>query len=291
MVDDPGIQLEIRASQKREHHGDLSNRIREFTDSWLRFTGFQPGQEFAIRLLKAPESHVGLGTGTQLGLAVAAGLYHFHHGETPGVETLARSVGRGKRSAIGTHGFMLGGLIVDGGKEFADQIAQLDLHLQLPESWRLVLIQCRNQPGISGAEEEGIFQPDLPRGIERRKLLIEIARHQIIPAVLEGDFDLFCQSVHEFGKSSGAYFADIQGGPFNGKRITEIIELARSRGIQGIGQSSWGPTLYALARSEEHAEQIRHQMSEDLYEDETIIVTRPSQAGARIQIDEKSCKN
>ena len=69
-----------------------------------------------IRVHRALPSHVGLGSGTQLALAVARALTELHGIEaTP--QELARVVGRAQRSAIGTWTFGGGGLVVEGGRK------------------------------------------------------------------------------------------------------------------------------------------------------------------------------
>ena len=64
---------------------------------------------------------------------------------------LAELVGRGERSAIGTHGFAQGGLLVEGGKAAGESVSPLVSRLELPADWALVLLIDRGQRGLSGA--------------------------------------------------------------------------------------------------------------------------------------------
>lgn len=284
MVDQPGLQLSIQPASEMRYEGLQSQRTKQFTESWLRFTGHTPSTAFHVVLHQCPESHIGLGTGTQLGLAVAAGLFQFCCGETPAIETVAESVGRGKRSGVGTYGFLHGGLIVDRGKTANEKLAGLDLHLPFPEDWRFVLIKSEADSGLSGTQEENFFTESTESLIGKRNQLIEIAKSQIVPAVIKKDFDTFSQAVYQFGKTSGSYFSKVQGGPFNGRRITEIITRLREFGFMGVGQSSWGPTVYAVAKSDNEANRISELMSIHLSRQETMIVTRPSRGGATISV-------
>src|SRR5207247_6472018 len=67
-----------------------------------------------LRVHRALPPHAGLGSGTQLALAVARAIADLY--DVPGdAPTLAAAVGRGQRSAVGTWIFAGGGLVVEGG--------------------------------------------------------------------------------------------------------------------------------------------------------------------------------
>lgn len=51
-------------------------------------------------------------------------------------------------------------------------------------------------------------------------------------------------------KRMGAYFAPIQGGPFVSAGVAAVLDGLSREGVTGLGQSSWGPTGFALAASE-----------------------------------------
>jgi len=70
------------------------------------------------------------------------------------------------------------------------------------------------------------------------------------PAAAQGAFEAFSESVYEFGRAAGACFAARQGGPYNGPLLTELVAAIRHLGVRGVGQSSWGPTIYALLPDE-----------------------------------------
>ena len=69
-----------------------------------------------FEILHAPPEHAGLGVGTQLSLAVTRVLTAMAGVETISIADLADLSERGLRSGIGLHGFVHGGLIVDGGR-------------------------------------------------------------------------------------------------------------------------------------------------------------------------------
>ncbi|MET0367291.1 MAG: GHMP kinase, partial [Methylobacterium sp.] len=43
------------------------------------------------------------------------------------------------------------------------------------------------------------------------------------------------------------------GGRYASAAVARVLEQAAQRGVAGYGQSSWGPTGFILARSEEEA--------------------------------------
>lgn len=282
MVQQPGMELTIAPNDKRVFTGPQANRLEQFTNYWLEFTRVEIVDEFQLELAMAPPSHIGLGTGTQLGLCVATLLFQYHYGQSPSVDRLAASTRRGGRSSVGTYGFLHGGLIVDRGKAADQDLATMDLHLKYPENWRFVLIQTDSDPGMSGLPENDLFGLATEKMVEKRNSLIKLVKDEVVPAILKEDFNAFSHSIYEFGKLSGSYFSQVQGGPFNGKRITQIIERARAEGIPGVGQSSWGPTIYALAESQTQAEQIREWLVQHLNPRESVTISKPSNLGARL---------
>ena len=127
MIEQPGLTLmrRLRTTGRRKDRW-----LRGCWSSLVRFThegdlnSLQP-QHFRVESA-APE-HVGLGTGTQLGLATARLLAEAYGlRETP-VE-LAKRVGRGLRSALGLHGFERGGFLVEAGKRATHEPSPLVAH-------------------------------------------------------------------------------------------------------------------------------------------------------------------
>ena len=44
----------------------------------------------------------------------------------------------------------------------------------------------------------------------------------------------------------GESFAAVQGGCYVDPQMAALVEWARAAGIRGVGQSSWGPTIWML---------------------------------------------
>ena len=123
MIEPPGVEVHFARAERFAVHGTLAIRAKQFVELAVRNWGLDklPSCEIEVR---SPGDHTGLGVGTQLGLAIAAGLRRFMALPELEIEALATSVGRGKRSAIGTYGFQQGGLIVDAGKGAGDRTGE-----------------------------------------------------------------------------------------------------------------------------------------------------------------------
>jgi beta-RFAP synthase len=199
-----------------------------------------------IRVHRTIPPHAGLGSGTQLALAVARALAELHGVPTDAPE-LARAVGRARRSAIGTWTFADGGLVIEGGRRLQGEgAAPLLARLPFPGSWRAVVVVPDAAPGVSGADEAAAFAqlpPPPERDVERIAHLVLLA---LLPAVVEGDLATFGDALTEIQEINGRWFAPVQGGTFaSGPSATLVRELAHW-GAVGVGQSSWGPTVYGI---------------------------------------------
>jgi beta-RFAP synthase len=293
MAERPGVELRITPAPHFETTGIHAGRVRAFAERWGEFealsaTSYRLSKTrmppCRIEVTASPPEHVGLGVGTQLGLSVAAGLAAFVDRPQRSPLDLAASVGRGKRSAVGTYGFAHGGLIVERGKLPDEPLAPLDFRAEVPPDWRFVLIRPRARSGLSGAAEQHAFDrlPPVPADVTQR--LIEELRLELIPAISQGDFRRLSESLYRFGTTAGNCFAARQGGPFNGPELTQLVERIRSLGVVGVGQSSWGPTLFALLSDSQQAAAFTDELQRQSREPLDIVVTPPSNSGALVTV-------
>jgi beta-RFAP synthase len=227
---------------------------------------------------------VGLGAGTQLALAVGAGLNASHGLPEMAPPLLAACVGRGQRSAVGTYGFCVGGFLVEEGKFPSEDLAPLVHRIELPPAWRFVLLRPERHEGLSGEEERTAFRdlPAVPEEVTRR--LWDLMETSMAPAAREGDFAAFSESVYRFGWEAGMCFAPRQGGPFASPRLEHWVNTIRSLGVAGVGQSSWGPTIFAILRdqigAERFVDEFRRRHRDDAIE---TTIAAVNNTGARIE--------
>ena len=202
----------------------------------------------SIRIEHAPPAHAGLGSGTQLALAVASACMQVL-GRPYSPRELAPYMGRGERSGIGIAAFEGGGFVVDGGRGRDTRIAPLLTRLEFPAAWHALLIFDEVDEGLSGSREQAVFNTLAPMSAVVAGELARWCLVRMLPAVAEHDFENFSEAVAEVQQRVGHYFAEAQGGSIytSGKVARVIAALQVEFGAQGVGQSSWGPTGFVFA--------------------------------------------
>lgn len=258
----PGPTLLVSATHAPtlQVDGEDAARARGFAERVLQAHGVRAGA--AVRVHRALPAHAGLGSGTQLALAVARALAELHGLPTDPV-TLAQAVGRGRRSAVGTWTFAGGGLVVEGGRRpDHDGPGPLLARLPFPPGWRVVVAipTGPGAAGISGAHEEAAFA-ELPVPAEDEVHRVShLALLALLPAVADGDIAGFGAALTRIQEITGSWFAEAQGGPFAAGPSAELVRRMAAWRVPGIGQSSWGPTVYGVVDGEAAARQLADQL-------------------------------
>ncbi len=211
------------------------------------------GGGLAAEVVAAIPAHAGLGSGTQLALALARAFRKLH---SLGVDTRADAAAltRGARSGVGVALFDRGGFVLDGGRGATTDVPSPLAHLSFPRDWRVVLLRDDSAAGAYGATERAAFAklPPFPAAaaadICRRVLM------QVLPGVAEADFRAFGEGITAIQARLGDHFATAQGGGrFTSARVSEVAAVLAEAGAIGLGQSSWGPTGFVFARDPDEA--------------------------------------
>jgi beta-ribofuranosylaminobenzene 5'-phosphate synthase len=282
MVEPPCVEVDLSPADCFSAQGDHALRAKQFAELAVEHWRLLSLPNCRIDV-HSPPDHVGLGVGTQLGLAIAAGLRRYLGLPELPAEVQATSVGRGQRSAVGTHGFQLGGLIVDAGKASDEAVGKLGLRIALPAAWRFVLVRSTGAIGVAGDRESEAFAalPPVPESVSRE--LWRIVNEQMLPAVGARNHVKFGEGVYHFGRLAGECFSAAQGGPFASAAIAELVAAIRAVGVTGVGQSSWGPTVFALTADEAEAQRLAQCLRDrNLAAECEITIARPNNAGASI---------
>ena len=318
MVDRPGVHVRLRRAERFEARGPHGERALRFAQACVQGWGLET-VGCAIEVLAAPRSHVGLGSGTQLGLAVAAGMRHLFRGppdrepagvphpaqesprpseqdwlfDTSDALELARIVGRGRRSCVGVYGFSRGGLIVEAGRSIAAPEAHDDAkrefspmvaRVRLPSTWRCVVIVGRDVAGLHGEAEKAAFSrlPPVPNEVSAE--LAQIALLELLPAAVEAKFADFARAVKHYGTLAGKPFAtESRDLPYAGA-TERLLELLDELGFPGAAQSSWGPAVMVCCETLELAGQLVEVLeSLGLAEHHDIVIARFDAQGATLR--------
>ena len=168
--------------------------------------------------------------------------YHASH--------LAAILHRGARSGIGIGTFMHGGFVVDGGRGEKTEVPPVITHLSFPEHWRIILVFDDEVEGINGAEERRAFNtlPTMEKDISAT--LCRLTMMQALPAIVEQDCSQFGSAITEIQNIIGDYFSIAQGGRYTSPFLKSILDTMENMGATGMGQSSWGPTGFAIFPNE-----------------------------------------
>lgn len=209
--------------------------------------------------------HAGLGSGTQLALAIGTAISHLY-GLNLTTAEIAELSGRGGRSGIGIAAFDFGGFLIDGGRISSpsaceSNVPPLLVRYDFPDDWRILLIFDASQPGIHG-EQESVAFSQLP--VFSETLSAHLCRYvlmQAMPALVEHDLFAFGNAIRELQTHVGDYFAPAQGGRYASKLVGEVLQYLEKTNAACFGQSSWGPTGFAVFENalvaENHLQQLK----------------------------------
>jgi beta-ribofuranosylaminobenzene 5'-phosphate synthase len=248
MVDAPAVRVAVEPAAKWSTTGPSADRALAIARR------VAPDRPHRIVIEACPPEHVGLGVGTQLGLAVARAVTYLATGESPGgnlpAADLARLTGRGARSAIGLHGFERGGFLVDGGKRDGNELAPLVARVEFPPEWRIVLLTPPSRSNWHGEHERDAFAAMSAAPADDS--LCRLVLLGMLPALMDRDLPAFAAALHEYNARAGEPFRAMQGGVYTAE-AAELIEWLRRQGVTGVGQSSWGTTVFAVVGDEDRA--------------------------------------
>jgi len=172
---------------------------------------------------------------------------------------------------------------LDRGKREGQGVAPLVARSVFPEEWRIVLIIPPWGQGLHGDGENAAFHSLVSRQFSATltDTLCRLALLGMLPALIEHDWHVFGEVIYEFNARVGEAFKPVQKGIYADPRIAELISFIRRQGIPGAGQSSWGPTVFALAdddsRAADLASRIRNQFGLSA---QAILSTRACNQGA-----------
>jgi len=266
MVDGPGLWLRVEPAADWKATGLLADRALAFARQFVETLPQDERRPFRVTVDFAPVEHQGLGVGTQLALAVTKAIaVETGHSDWSAVE-LAGRVGRGERSAIGVHGFDHGGLIVEGGKQPEEAISPLVARLPFPADWRVLVYTPPRDTAWYGVREREAFAKLAEGGPSpaETEALCRIVLTGMLPALAAADLEAFGDSLYEFNARAGDAFSPAQGGRYASLAVSDLVFRLRGMGVKGVGQSSWGPVVFAVVGSLSEATDLHNATARDV---------------------------
>ena len=292
-----GVALEwpntvLKVNKNSEFRIKSGNR-KKIIDLVEKFSKrFQIEPNVILEVEESIPEHTGLGSGTQLALAISNALAIIYEIDANQRE-LSNIMGRGKRSQLGNACFETGGFIIDScpDKLSMDEIGKpwpAIFRQEFPVNWCFVIVIPDTKIGLSGEAEKEAFRRVKPS----KKISEEIYRliqTMLLPSLRRQDIKGFGSTLTEIDKKTGMYFEKAQGGVYRERIAPKIIECMLRAGAHGAGQSSWGPALYGLV-AEEDSQSVAGQMRSFLTENEikgVVFVSHCNNQGALVDINEE----
>lgn len=280
-IKEPKMVLEARESERLIVEGGRKS-IRERAEIVAKkvIEAFNIEEKIEITIKEDYPQHVGLGSGTQISLAVAkaiAEIYGFDYS----IRELARIVSRGGTSGIGVAAFEGGGFILDGGhstREKPDFLpssaskaspAPLLARCDFPD-WKIAVVIPRGKE-YYGEREVNIFKKYCPIAIEEVQKLSHLILMKILPAVVEEDIESFGEGINEI-QNIGFKKIEVSLQP---KKVRKLMEKCREVSY-GVGLSSFGPSFYCIVENPRDIKSVVQEYREEA----RLIVSKANNNGA-----------
>lgn len=283
-LDQPSTDVVVTRAEATSATGPEPERVLAVASRCIAALGAKG--HYRVEVTRAIPAHAGLGSGTQLALAIGSALMRLE-GLTLTPQQIGDLAERGARSAIGMAAFEGGGFIVDGGRGSLDQPPPVLIQMPFPDAWRALLVLDRREKGAHGDRETKAFAalPPFPEALADR--LCRLVLMQLVPGLKEGDIAAFGAALTQIQAIVGSHFSAAQGGsPWTSPAVGDLLKTAARLGATGIGQTSWGPTGFAFVPSQDVADRLYHSLVEEAKAmDLEIAIVRGRNNGATIATD------
>ncbi len=281
-IEHPAVTVKAEKSSRWQVSGPMQDKVRRYIDKLVAEFEFE--QPLHIDIVHTIPSHVGLGSGTQLALAVGTACIRLND-ISISIARLSHLLRRGGRSGIGTAAFTHGGFLVDREASTKGEVRAIARRLEFPESWCILLVFDAGYQGAHGDFESeafrklGGFSDSLTEKLQRTLL------DQVQPALERGNLAEFGKGITTIQRNVGDFFSPFQGGRFLSPEVAEVLVEAENFGATGIGQSSWGPTGFVILENEKSAVGLRSQLLESRPDRKIRLgICKARNEGAQIQI-------
>ncbi len=282
-IDRPFYDIIAKKSERIEiicNDDENRNYLEKVLEKLLSRVGIS--DKISLELRSYIPRHIGLGSTTQLLMSVNKILAEILNIKVSPWE-LFELIGRKNVSGIGVESFLKGGFIVDSGV-YKQKNPRAILRISFPRKWKVILVVPKSNRKISEENEAELLIPREPSDMLRDTLL-RITFLRILPAVIHRDFFEFVTGLEELERKIGEYYESAQGGLFSSEEGEGVAKILREAGFRGIGQSSWGPTIYGFANSERELikckQIVMQQLKKEGIEAQVMSAT-PRNTGAKI---------
>ncbi|MHA1913496.1 MAG: beta-ribofuranosylaminobenzene 5'-phosphate synthase [Promethearchaeota archaeon] len=301
MLDRPNVIFEASNSAdefKIEAHNYYRESIEVINEIASRvFKTFNiSNKNFHFKLKRYFPSHVGLGSKTQLSLAIINAIARLKDINHLTSEQLTQIVKRGGTSGIGWRGFETGGFILDGGHDFGkgreketflpssavssvNPALTISRHI-IPENWRFVLVIPNVKKGAYGDEEISVFQNYAPIPKSEVNEVSHQILMKIIPGIIKNDLNCFGEGLKRI-QNIGFKKIEIE---LQHEIVKNLLHFFEDCGLKAYGMSSFGPSVIGIVESESKAEDLLKAVQKNQKNGGGhIYICKPNNTGAKIE--------
>jgi beta-RFAP synthase len=287
-IDCPNVVLEAKKSETFSITGQKTELVKSIVKRFLET--YNINANVSINVKEAISEHAGLGSGTQLALAVATALARLFD-VSVSTKELSLAMGRMQRTGVGTAIFEQGGFVVDGGKTIkngtviTESLTPLIFRRPFPEDWKFVVAIPDAKKGLAKTEEKNAFAkaPLMPKEVVGKICWLVLMK--LLPSLVDRDIKGFGDALTTIQAVVGECFADVQGGTFSSLAAKETIDFMKTCGAYGVGQSSWGPAVYGLVQDQAQAKLLQSQVETFLKHNGggQVFIASPDNCGSVIK--------
>jgi beta-ribofuranosylaminobenzene 5'-phosphate synthase len=297
----PNVIIEARLSNRLEVTGRKAGLARGIVKMVMKHYKMRGGA--FVKVIDLIPEHVGLGSTTQLSLAIAKCLTELHNIKAT-AEELATVVKRGGTSGIGVAAFEYGGFILDGGHTFGRGKEKecflpskaskappppILARYKVPYDWLFVLVIPNIAKGAHGEREVKIFTKYCPITVNEVRRISHIILMKILPSVASPNIEEFGEGLSEI-QNFGFKKIEIElQHPIARELISKLKEVS-----YGTGMSSFGPTVYALVKGRAMTEKVKTTAEELLSSRKltgNVIVAEVNNSGASLSFHKSEIDN
>lgn len=273
-IDRPNVVVKASFSDRHEVYGLRKDSVEAVLRKVVEAFNME-SRGVRVEVLEAIPEHVGLGSKTQLSLAVAKAVSSLF-GLKCNVRRLASITGRGGTSGIGVAAFEKGGFILDGGHSFGKgkdkekflpssassaPPAPVLVRYNLPEKWFFVVGVPNVGKGAHGAKEVKIFEKFCPIPRHEVEAICHLILMKILPSVVERDLSSFGEGLTEIQRL-GFKKIEVSLQP---PLVKELIDSMLKWGAAGAGMSSFGPAVFGVVEGRRAAESLLSEVKNYLF--------------------------
>jgi len=290
----PNVAIEASKSEEIAVRGEERSFVEKLASVFLKHFKIPSGAQIEVK--STIPKHVGLGSNTQLSLAVASALSKMY-GIKKTTRELAIIMKRGGTSGIGVAAFEKGGLILDGGHSFGKdgekqfflpssaskaKPAPVLVRYAFPEDWFFVIAIPHIHRGVHGEEEIRVFKERCPINAAYVGKACRIVLMKLLPALLERSIENFGSGLTELQDAGFASATKDLMHPV----VRRCVRFMLKKGAYGAGQSSFGPSTFGLVQGEDEAGKLTDLVADFLEETSggDVFYSSANNRGATIKI-------